>query len=950
VGSLAVARRASSIDNPSVEATASTPSAEPSIQPQTLERHEVFDAFGTSARGLAGDVAAKRLVEHGPNELLKPKGRPLAYRFFAQFKDLFAIVLEVASAITFLSYFLDSTHPKDDITVTIAILLVVVLNATIGFIQEFQAEKAAEALKSLLPPQAMVIRDGELQTVLARELVLGDLLVLSEGDHVGADARLVDAFELRVNNMALTGESEPVRRIAAPEIEVGQPRIEARNFVFMGTTVATGTGKAVVASTGMETEFGRIFSLTAAVKEERSPLQILIANVAKRVSAVAFLVAALLFGIRVLVHDPFVVAFIFALGVLVAFVPEGMPATLSVSLAVGVKRMARRNALIKRLSAVETLGSTTVICTDKTGTLTEGQMTVREVWTSGRAHEVNGQGYSPSGDVAECDDDVTETLRAALLCNNAKILPPADDKSWRCIGDPTEGALRVAAAKVGLVLSDEEERTPRTYELPFDSTRKRMSTIHKTGEGEVAYVKGAPGEILAACSTALWQGAEVELSQQMRTAIEEANDRMARDALRVLAMAKRPFIRDGKDPEAIEVEHDLCFLGLAGMLDPPREEVADAVAQCRTAGIRVVMITGDYGLTAEAIARRVGIVTTPLPRIVTGRDLAEMSDEELAEVLAGGGEVIFARVAPEHKLRVANAFKSLGEIVAMTGDGVNDAPALKTAHIGIAMGVAGTDVAREASVMVLLDDSFASIVAAVERGRSVYQNIRKFVIYLFSHNLGELIPILVATFMGIPLVPLSALQILSIDLGSDVMPALALGSEEPEPGLMQRPPRPRSERLLSAEVFRRFLFLGIIQGIGSFVCFYVTLKHNGVANIHHVAVTQLGYRKAITMTQAGIVFGQFFNGFAVRTDRESVFKVGLLKNRALVAAEIIGIGIMMSISYVPVLQHILKTAPLGLRDWLLAAAFGVFLLAADEIRKAILRRRQRRLSAEGAVR
>jgi calcium-translocating P-type ATPase len=915
---------------------------------QALERHEVFERLETSPRGLTEPEVVARRARWGWNELVKPRGRPLIFRFLDQFTDLFAVVLIAAAGITFLSYVIDPAHPRDDVTVTIAILMVVLLNACIGFIQEYQAGRAAEALQRLLPPQARVIRDGELQEVPAQELVPGDILSLVEGDAVGADARLVDAFELRTNNMALTGESEPVRRIAAPEIEVERPRIESRNMVFMGTSVATGTGKAVVASTGMQTEFGRIFSLTAELKQEKSPLQRQIARMAKRVSIIAFALAAALFVVRLTVHDPFVVAFIFALGVMVAMVPEGMPATLSVSLAVGVKRMARRNALIKKLSAVEALGSTTVICTDKTGTLTEGQMTVREVWAAGVAHGVTGQGYEPVGALANPSSDSIEALRAALLCNDSRIIPPKEGEGWRCLGDPTEGALKVAAAKAGLDAEQEMARFPRLLEIPFDSSRKRMSTIHRSDAGPIAYCKGAPNEILSVCARVLWKGHAVALTDDVRSQIEAANDRMAKSALRVLAMASRPHSGEA-ETNAQEVERDLCFLGLAGMMDPPRVEVADAVSEARHAGIRIIMLTGDYGLTAEAVARKVGIVTTGLPRIVTGQELSQLDEKGVEGLLGSGEEVIFARVAPEQKLLIAAALKHQGEIVAMTGDGVNDAPALKTADIGIAMGVAGTDVARESSVMILLDDSFASIVAAVERGRSVYQNIRKFLIYLFSHNLGELGPILAATFIGIPLVPITALQILAIDLGSDVMPGLALGAEEPEPGLMDRPPRSPKESLLSAAVFRRFLFLGTIQAIGAFTAFYLTLVHNGVTDVHHIAYNSLAYRKAITMTEAAIVFSQFFNGFAVRTDFQSVFRVGLAKNRALLGAEILGVGIMAVISYTPFFHSILHTAPLGLADWTLVAAFGVMLLVADEIRKAVSRRKATYPTSEEAA-
>jgi P-type Ca2+ transporter type 2C len=913
-----------------------------------LPRLDVYQDLDSSPRGLTADEAATRLERYGRNELPKGKSRPLIYRFFGQFTDLFAIVLIVASAITFLAYGIQVPHDVNNLELAIAILGVVILNAVIGFFQEYSAEKTAEALQAMVPRACRVIRDGERMEVAAAELVPGDVVVLEAGDAVSCDCRLVEAHDLSLNNVALTGESDPVGRTTDPSLPDSE-LIESRNCVFMGTSVVNGTGKAVAFATGLQTEFGRIFQLTAQVVEEKSPLQRQVAIMAKRVSVVAIALGAVLFGLRAATSSAKVVdSFVFALGVMVALVPEGLPATLSVSLAIGVRRMARKNALIKKLLAVETLGSTTVICTDKTGTLTKAEMTLQAVWESGRVHTVTGVGYAPEGEVEEADSAVG-VLRAGALCADAKLLSPDGVNGWRILGDTTEGSIVVAAAKAGVDLEAEVAKFPRVSEFPFDSDRKLMSTIHRSVGGYVSYVKGSPQELLGRCFSVRWNDRDIELTDTLRAQIAEANDAMAGKALRVLGIGCRP---SSQHPAQEEAEQELIFLGLVGMLDPPRPEVSDAVAQCRGAGIRIIMVTGDYGLTAEAIARKVGIIVGDQARLVSGADLEAMDDDQLKTLLGEHWEIVFARVKPEHKMRVVSNLKEMGEVVAVTGDGVNDAPALKRADIGVAMGITGTDVAREAAVMVLLDDSFASIVKAVELGRSVYQNIRKFLIYLFSHNLAELSPILAATFVGFPLVPLTALQVLAIDLGSDVMPALALGAEPPEPGIMDRPPRPPSERLFSSSVVGRFLFLGTIQSIGVVFAFFWRI-HSAHLGFHAFepaagspypadALARHVYREALTMTEAGIVMSQFFNGFAVRTDEQSVFKVGLLSNLPLVAAEFLGIAIVSCISYVPILQHVFHTAGLTIYDWLMLAGFGLALLVADELRKAYVRSRGRR--------
>ncbi len=915
---------------------------------------EVYQELGSSSAGLSSQEAAERLRRYGPNVLTAAHRKPIIYRFLQQFTDLFAVLLEVAALLTLTAAILSTGSDRaDNLHVTFAIIGVVILNATIGFLQEYRAEKATEALQKLVPQNAKVIRDGELMVIPASELVPGDLMVLEEGDSISADARLIRQFEMSTNNIALTGESDPVRKTSDPVCEEKLAKIEMPNLVFMGTSVATGNGRGVVFATGMETEFGRIFELTSAVETGKSPLQLEIGTMARTVSKIAIAVGALLFIMGRFLGLQWVGAVLFALGVMVACVPEGMPATLSVALAIGIQRMARENALIKKLSAVETLGSTDIICTDKTGTLTKAEMTVKSIFTDMTEYEVTGAGYEPVGAFEvngtavphdEADRKLCDFLRAITFCNNSKLLPPSDGRGWRVIGDPTEGALIVVALKGDFQFEQELTAQPRIYELPFDSNRKRMSVVNVCEEGQCAYVKGAPSETTALCTKIKIGGKVVPMTEELHRQIAQQNDAMSRQALRVLAVCERELPRDMTDYTAETVERDLTFLGLVGMIDPPRPEVSDAVTKAHSAGIRVIMITGDYGLTAEAIARRIGIVKTPDARVVTGVELDGMDDQQLANELREHHEIVFARVSPEHKLRVATVLKDMGEVVAMTGDGVNDAPALKRADIGIAMGQTGTDVSREAAVMILLDDSFASIIKAVEQGRGVYSNLKKMVTYLFSHNAGELFPYVFATLAGVRLVPLTALQVLTIDLGSDVLPGLALGTENPEPGVMQLPPRPKTARLMDPATLKRIAFLGTIQAAGAVVGFlYVLLSHGWKwGDPSWAAVTSpnhIYYREAITMTQAAIVLSQFANGFVVRTERASIFRVGFFSNPNIVFSELFGLLIMIGIAYWRPLQSFLGTAPLHLDDWLILIAASVTLFVAEEIRKWFIRRK-----------
>ncbi|MCL6431590.1 MAG: cation-transporting P-type ATPase, partial [Anaerolineae bacterium] len=773
---------------------------------------------------------------------------------------------------------------------------------------------------------------------------------------ISADARVVEEFELRTDNSTLTGESTPVRRTAEAVLQADLSRAEIANLVFAGTTVATGSGRAVVIATGMNTEFGRIADLTQTIQEEESPIQLEIRRTVRWITMTAvslgvvfFLLATLIAGMRT------AEAFIFGVGIIVAFVPEGLLPTVTLALAMGVQRMAKRHALIKKLSAVETLGCTTVICTDKTGTLTQNEMTVRRLWAGGREFEVTGTGYEPKGHVEErrrplaprAHPDVSALLTAAALCNNARLLPPNGESArWTVLGDPTEAALLVAAAKYGLEPEELASRQPRRFELPFDSRRKRMSTINQREDGCVAYVKGAPSEVLGLCTHVRIDGEVRPLDEAMRRRILAVNDRYARQALRVLAVAERAYAYNGPGElcTAEAVEQQLVFLGLTAMVDPPRPEVARAVELCHRAHVRIIMITGDYGLTAKSVARRVGILRGDRGRIITGVELEQMSQEELQAVLKSGEEVIFARVSPEHKLRVVSALKELGEIVAVTGDGVNDAPALKRADIGVAMGISGTDVAKEAADMILTDDNFASIVNAIEEGRAVYSNIKKFTTYIFSSNVPEALPFIAFVFSGgrIPL-PLTVMQILAVDLGTDMVPALGLGADLPEPGVMDGPPRSIKTHLIDLKLLARaYLWLGMFEGIFAMLAFYWVYWTRGyfgrIMPLPGPAEAPLLYATATAATLSSIVPGQIANVFACRSERASILRIGFLNNRLILLGILTELALIAAIDYLRPLQIVFGTAPLRLTDWLFLFTITPMLLAAEEGRKWLVRR------------
>ncbi len=908
-----------------------------------LSPPRVLSALRTRAEGLSTNEALARLQKFGPNKIEAAKKTPLIYRFFSNFTHLFAILLWIAGALSFVSGMPELGW---------AIIVVIVINGVFSFVQEYKAEKATEALKKMLPFHVKVFREGQTQEVLASEVVPGDILILGEGDKVPADARLLEAYELQVDNSILTGESRPVRKSSgAVSLKDGYTWRELPNVIFAGTNILSGTAKAVVFATGMKTEFGKIAHLTQAVEAEASPLQ-------REMGFVTQVVAVLAVGMGLLFYFlgttfanlPTLDAFIFAIGIIVANVPEGLLPTVTLALAMGVQRMANRQALVKKLSAVEALGSCTVICTDKTGTLTQNEMTVRTLW-AGQEIEVTGVGYAPKGSLMvegkplkeEKLSQLERLFKGAALCNNAKLLPPdsRSQEAWKILGDPTEGSLLVLTEKAGYKLEEMHQKNRRVQELPFDSKRKRMSVVCEGIDKKLtAWVKGAPGEIINRCTHIYLDGQVEEFTDELKSQARSAYNSFAERALRVLAIAYREVPRQ-VEYQVDEVEKDLIFLGLVGMMDPPRPEVEQAVKKCQKAGIKVIMITGDYGLTADAIARKIGILRSK-SRIITGQELDKLSDEELEKVLKAEKEkVLFARVAPEHKMRVVSALQRLGETVAVTGDGVNDAPALKKADIGVAMGMVGTDVAKEAAEMILLDDNFATIVNAIEEGRAVYDNIKKFVTYIFASNIPEIVPYLVFVLSGgaIPL-PLTVLQILAVDLGTDLVPALALGTEAPGPGVMERPPRSRQDRLLNARLLMRaYGFLGVIEAIACLSGYFFAYWQAGWRLGQRLVSSGPVYEKARTMCLAGVVTTQIGNGYACRSEKESIFRVGFFSNRFYLVGIFSELLIIIAFVYLPFFQKIFGHQPLGLADWSYLFLWTPVIFFASETRKMFVRRK-----------
>jgi calcium-translocating P-type ATPase len=879
--------------------------------------------------GLSSREAARRLVAHGPNELERRGGVRWPRQLVRQVVHPLALLLWLAAGLAFVA----AMPPLG-----IAIVVVILLNAGFAFAQERQAERAVEALRRYLPLQATVLRDGRRQDVNARELVPEDVMLIEEGDRISADARLLEGA-LEIDLSPLTGESQPVYR-SSEFLDTTGPVTEARDLVFSGTTCVGGEAQALVYATGMRTELGRIAALSQRVDEELSPLEVHVRRVAWLIAIVAVVAGLVFLPIGWVVAGlPLRDALNFAIGLIVANVPEGLLPTITLSLAVGVAALARRGALVKRLSAIETLGSTTVICTDKTGTLTENRMRAVRVWTPLGELDLEADGNLASA--VERDPVLAFLGRAIAACSTAELAPERAGKSR---GEATEIGMLEAARALGIDVDVARREHRRRKVYRFDPKLRLMSTVDEREDGGITvHSKGAPEEVLARSTMIGGPADHVPLDEADREEVLEVLERWAAQGLRVLAVARRR-LPDGADPpdKREDAERELCLLGLVGLFDPPRTEVAEGVSRCHRAGIRIIVVTGDYGLTAAEIARRVGIARDGAT-VVTGEELEHLDERDLDELLRGGCELVFARSSPEAKLRIADALRAEGHVVAMTGDGVNDAPALRRADIGVAMGLSGTDVAREASTMVLTDDNFSTIVAAVAAGRRVFENVRKFILYIFAHLTPEIVPLLVFALSGgaVPL-PLTVMQILAIDLGTEILPALALGREPAEPGLMERRPRRSSEGVITpALLYRGYVFLGLIETVLVFAGFLYVLLRAGWSpgdDVSSGSPLHDAYLQATTMTFAGIVACQVGTAFAARTERASLRTVGVLTNRLLLWGIAFELVFGAAIIYVPALQSVFHTAALDPVELAILVPFPLVVWGADEIRRFLGRR------------
>ncbi|MEM2398862.1 MAG: calcium-translocating P-type ATPase, PMCA-type, partial [Candidatus Bathyarchaeia archaeon] len=884
-----------------------------------MSEEKVLEALKTSRSGLSAEEARKRLLEYGPNKLISKGGVNPIKIFLNQFKDIFVLMLIAAVIISVAMAFAKPEPPTtEDYADALTIGAIVILNAVVGFVQEYRSEKAIEAMRRLTAPKATVIRDGHSVIIPAEEVVPGDILVLETGDRVAADARLIEVVELKTNEAVLTGESTPVEKHVGilPE---NTPVSDRRNMVFMATHVIYGRGKAVVTSTGMRTEFGKIAELVQEMEEEETPLKAKLERFAKKLGVIVIVICVIVFALELIdiyvygaaKAESLMDAFFTAVALAVSAVPEGLPAVVTVTLALGARELAKRNAIIRRLSSAETLGSVTVICSDKTGTLTKGEMTVRRIYVNGKIIEVTGVGYEAKGEFLEGDKrvdvksrpDLSLLLIGSALCTNAQY----DGKS--VFGDLTEGALIVAAAKAGLWKEDLEKIYPRIYEVPFTSERKKMTTVHKSNDGRLmVFMKGAPEVVLQHCTHILKNGKPERLSERDRKEILSVNERMASEALRVLGVAYRELNENeidlGKEAQKV-IESNLIFIGLLGMIDPPREEAKIANQVCQKAGIKTVMITGDHKLTAIAIAKEIGIMQEG-DLALTGEELDRMNDEEFEKIVEN--VKVYARVSPEHKLRIVRALKKKGHIVAMTGDGVNDAPALKQADIGIAMGITGTDVTKEAADMILADDNFATIVRAIEGGRTIYDNIRKFAFFLLRCNFDELFVIGTFALLGLEL-PLTPGMILWINLVTDGGPAIALSQDPPAEGVMSRPPRDPKEGILQGKV-ASILATMVTQFLGTAVLFYVA---------YYIWGRPLEEARTLAFVQATLQ--ELVVVWNSRSDTKNAFKVGFTNNKYLLAAVLVSAALTALVPYFGVIFGIplFGAAPLDLQDWLLAA-------------------------------
>lgn len=910
----------------------------------TMPANQVLSQWETEAEnGLTKSEVAKRLAQYGPNELVEAKRPGFWQQLLNQFNNFVIYILLFAAVVSF---------ALGDEIEAVAIMAIVILNATLGVVQEGRAEQALSALKKLAAPNAKVMRDGHTESIPSRELVPGDVVLLEAGDYIPADLRLVTTVNLSIEEASLTGESVPVSKqaeqLASEDAVIG----DRHNMAYMGTIATYGRGKGVVIGTGMKTEIGKIADALQSTEEEETPLQRRLDELGKMLSISALIICGLVFIVGTIqdlrkdmeLVDSLQESFIIAISLAIAAVPEGLPAVVTINLAIGMREMIKRNALIRRLPAVETLGSATAICSDKTGTLTQNQMTAAKLYVAGYHLDVTGEGYAVHGDFrlekdVQDPNDRVETMRlllGGLLASDARLEQDTHSPTgYRMIGDPTEGALVVAAAKAGIWRADAENTNPRVAEIPFDADRKRMSTIHKMPDGEyLAFIKGAPDIMIARCSTIFENGQPAAITPERRQNILNVNAQLAAEAFRVLAVAQKrlgPRMPDEITPETIENEMEL--VGLIALLDPARPEVGAAIAKARSAGIRTVMVTGDYADTARAIAKEIGLLR-PGGEVISGAELEKMSDAELDRKVDTADA--FARVSPSHKVRIVEAFRRRNHIVAMTGDGVNDAPALKRASIGVAMGITGTDVSKESADMILTDDNYASIVSAVEQGRVIYANIRKFVYFLLSCNLAEICVIFLATLAGWP-TPLTAIQLLWLNLITDGAPALALGVEKGDPDIMARPPRSPDEPIVNKDMVIGMIVQTIVMTAVTLLAFAI-----GRGDIELSFVKETSEALGRTMAFVTLSAAQLARAYSTRSELFSIFKIGPFSNKYMQYAVLSsGVGLLL-VLYIPFLRDIFDTTLLNGSHWAILIPLLLFPTVIAELTKPFLQAMHRR--------
>ena len=915
-----------------------------------MAAEEALNSFDTTIKGLDADEAVRRTDQYGKNELSAQIEVPRWMLFVSQFKELLVIVLLAAAVISFII---------GSVRDAIVMLIIVIINAIIGFVQEYKVSRILESLKNLIKSPARVMRAGELAEVAQVQLVPGDIVQLEAGEKVPADIRIIESYDLRTEDFALTGESMPQGKHSNA---IGEDCVlgDRDNMAFMGTTVTSGSATGVVVRTGMETEMGRIAGMTQATEEVKSPLERELGALARWLTITVVVIGTILFAVSLWQGFSFFTSMVFALGIAVALVPQALPAQVTVALSTTSKRLAERSAVVRSLPSVETLGSTSVISTDKTGTLTKNEMTVTALWFNDRHYTMTGTGYEPEGSILGDDgnplsqdgiDEIEIMMDAATMASNAEIRAPDEEhEGWYPVGDPTEAALVTMSTKIGTRSPTEDEENPELQEFPFDSERKLMSSVRQFGDREQLTMKGALDSVLAISRHIYREGKAVQINDKDRNTIKAVNEEFSKKALRVLAIAYRPIEQSGKDYVVEEIERDVIFLGLIGMTDPPREGVGEAIAECHGAGIRTFIMTGDHAVTAQAVGMEIGLSESGRPSpVITGSEMKGMNDGNLAEVMSKEESLIFSRVDPEDKLRIVDLLMKNGEVVAVTGDGVNDAPALRKADIGVAMGRIGTDVAKEASELVLLDDSFPTLVDAVREGRTIYGNLRKTVLASMTTNVAELVVVLLgltAVALKDWAIPILAIQILAIDLLAEIMPLTFLTFDPPSEEVMTSPPRNLGEHILNRITSLQVIVFGLLIGVLAFGNYALFMLRQGTTFTLESADPFL-YAKATTITYITIAFCQYINILSHRFESASLFNRNFFSNRILLGSIVVSIGLILVVVYTPVVRDFLRFAPVSPADWLYVLGAAAVYMLAFETMKFFKRIRHAEVQTDG---